>query len=77
VVVQDSWVGLREYGVVQKPVHMHALVLALFASLVAPFGGFFASVRHSYSTHGVLAVEGRVGRRDGQGGGMGRRSAYC
>lgn len=26
-----------------KPLHMHALVLASFASLIAPFGGFFAS----------------------------------
>jgi len=25
------------------PVHLHALVLATFASLIAPFGGFFAS----------------------------------
>jgi hypothetical protein len=26
-----------------RPIHFHALVLAIFASLIAPFGGFFAS----------------------------------
>lgn len=33
-------VGLK---VVMKPIAVHAMVLAVFASLVAPFGGFFAS----------------------------------
>lgn len=31
----------KEYGVM--PVQTHAMVFGLFASLVAPFGGFFAS----------------------------------
>jgi len=26
-----------------RPVHLHVLVLSTFASLIAPFGGFFAS----------------------------------
>jgi CDP-diglyceride synthetase len=25
------------------PVHIHAIILALFSSIIAPFGGFFAS----------------------------------
>lgn len=30
-------------GVTISPVYLHGLVLAVFASLIAPFGGFFAS----------------------------------
>lgn len=26
-----------------EPVYIHAVVLAIFSSLIAPFGGFFAS----------------------------------
>ena len=33
-----------EFTTVQKPIQLHVFVMALFASLVAPFGGFFASV---------------------------------
>ena len=31
------------YSCLYRPIQLHALVLAAFASLVAPFGGFFAS----------------------------------
>lgn len=38
-----------EFYVTVYPVQMHALVLALFASLVAPFGGFLASaIKRAY-----------------------------
>ncbi|KAG0616981.1 hypothetical protein M758_5G156700 [Ceratodon purpureus] len=36
-----QWFPWREYGVM--PVQTHAMAFGLFASLVAPFGGFFAS----------------------------------
>lgn len=36
-----EWLGKTEVVLV-KPIYMHALVLASFASLIAPFGGFFA-----------------------------------
>jgi CDP-diglyceride synthetase len=29
-----------------RPIHFHTLVLAVFASLIAPFGGFFASATY-------------------------------
>ena len=36
-------------GITIKPLYLHELVLALFASLVAPFGGFFASaIKRAY-----------------------------
>lgn len=38
--LRDELVGLQ---VVMKPIAVHAMILAVFASLVAPFGGFFAS----------------------------------
>jgi len=41
---ENAWVAMSDFQVVQKPIQLHAFVLALFASLVAPFGGFFASV---------------------------------
>ncbi|KAL1923900.1 uncharacterized protein VTP21DRAFT_6935 [Calcarisporiella thermophila] len=34
---------INEPRIVFAPIHLHALVLAAFASLIAPFGGFFAS----------------------------------
>lgn len=38
-----------EYAVTVYPVQMHALGLAMFASLVAPFGGFLASaIKRAY-----------------------------
>jgi phosphatidate cytidylyltransferase len=38
------------YRVEAKPVQFHALVLAAFASVVAPFGGFFASaIKRAYN----------------------------
>lgn len=42
-----SWFSQSPYKIVQKPIQMHAFALALFASLVAPFGGFFASVNNT------------------------------
>lgn len=34
---------LRLFTFVARPIQLHSLVMALFASLIAPFGGFFAS----------------------------------
>jgi CDP-diglyceride synthetase len=40
--LEFSWA--RSLALVEfPPVYIHALVFSLFASLVAPFGGFFAS----------------------------------
>ncbi|CAK9156854.1 unnamed protein product [Ilex paraguariensis] len=36
-----QWFPWREFAVL--PVQWHALLLGLFASIIAPFGGFFAS----------------------------------
>eukprot|EP00301_Raphidiophrys_heterophryoidea_P026656 c9255_g1_i1.p1 GENE.c9255_g1_i1~~c9255_g1_i1.p1 ORF type:complete len:154 (-),score=34.34 c9255_g1_i1:158-619(-) len=36
-------IPLLPTSVVMRPVQLHAMVLALFASLLGPFGGFFAS----------------------------------
>ena len=37
------------------PIQLHALLLCLFASLVAPFGGFFASgIKRAYKVRGPL-----------------------
>ena len=33
-----SWTELS-----MRPIHFHGAVMAMFASLIAPFGGFFAS----------------------------------
>jgi len=38
----SPWPG-NQLEVFVKPIHFHALVFATFASLIAPFGGFFAS----------------------------------
>jgi len=38
-----SWFGMPLETVRLLPMQLHAFVLALFASVVAPFGGFFAS----------------------------------
>ncbi|EIE23739.1 phosphatidate cytidylyltransferase [Coccomyxa subellipsoidea C-169] len=38
--IADSLGGL---SVVARPMQLHAVVLAMFASIIAPFGGFFAS----------------------------------
>merc|ERR1719305_1885867 len=39
------------------PVQLHALVLGLFASLVAPFGGFFASgIKRAYGLSDFAAL---------------------
>lgn len=42
-------VGIEKVTVDIVPVQLHALVFALFASLIAPFGGFFASgIKRAY-----------------------------
>ncbi|ODV63859.1 phosphatidate cytidylyltransferase [Ascoidea rubescens DSM 1968] len=35
--------ALHYYSITIKPIYFHAIVLATFASLIAPFGGFFCS----------------------------------
>jgi len=43
------WFGLNINSMALFPVQLHALVFALFASLIAPFGGFFASgIKRAY-----------------------------
>ena len=34
---------VKKFSITFAPIQLHALVLATFASLIAPFGGFFAS----------------------------------
>jgi len=36
-------VGMRDTFVMLAPLQLHTIVMACFASLIAPFGGFFAS----------------------------------
>ncbi|GAM24789.1 hypothetical protein SAMD00019534_079640 [Acytostelium subglobosum LB1] len=44
-----KYVGLQLTSVTFIPMHLHAFVLALFGSLIAPFGGFFASgIKRAY-----------------------------
>jgi len=38
-----SLIGINKTTVTLVPIQLHAIVFALFASLIAPFGGFFAS----------------------------------
>ena len=39
------------------PIQLHALVLGLFASLVAPFGGFFASgIKRAYNLDDFASI---------------------
>ncbi|XP_032236379.1 phosphatidate cytidylyltransferase 2 isoform X2 [Nematostella vectensis] len=38
-----SLIGIRQEVVWMYPMHLHSLILALFSSIIAPFGGFFAS----------------------------------
>lgn len=35
--------NLSEFTFIARPIQLHALVMAIFASVIAPFGGFFAS----------------------------------
>ena len=35
--------GISWTSVSLRPIHFHGAVMAMFASLIAPFGGFFAS----------------------------------
>lgn len=37
------WMGFTFTGILVAPVQWHAIAIGLFASVVAPFGGFFAS----------------------------------
>lgn len=41
--VEDLWARMQAQRLVCQPMQLHAMVLGLFASLVGPFGGFFAS----------------------------------
>jgi len=41
--VLESWTGSSWSHVMIAPLQWHGLALALFASIIAPFGGFFAS----------------------------------
>eukprot|EP01012_Entosiphon_sulcatum_P026468 TRINITY_DN3192_c0_g1_i1.p1 TRINITY_DN3192_c0_g1~~TRINITY_DN3192_c0_g1_i1.p1 ORF type:complete len:434 (+),score=85.60 TRINITY_DN3192_c0_g1_i1:665-1966(+) len=41
--VVSSLLGLTSGSIVLLPVQLHSVILGVFASLVAPFGGFFAS----------------------------------
>jgi phosphatidate cytidylyltransferase len=42
--VLNNWVGGGDWSYVSlAPIQWHGLALALFASIIAPFGGFFAS----------------------------------
>ena len=36
-------VGIEQQTLELQPIVIHAVVMAVFASLIAPFGGFFAS----------------------------------
>lgn len=38
-----SMFGVHWQTIVMRPIHFHSLAMATFASLIAPFGGFFAS----------------------------------
>jgi hypothetical protein len=39
-----TWHVTKQSSLRWRPIHFHSLVLAVFASLIAPFGGFFASI---------------------------------
>jgi len=44
-----AYVGIKWTAVNLLPIQLHSLVFALFASLIAPFGGFFASgIKRAY-----------------------------
>lgn len=43
VYLPQQWNVLNLYKVTVAPIYLHAAALATFASLIAPFGGFFAS----------------------------------
>jgi phosphatidate cytidylyltransferase len=45
-----SWVPYFHGSITIAPIQLHSLVFSLFASLIAPFGGFFASgIKRAYS----------------------------
>lgn len=45
-----SQAGLDLSGVLLRPIVLHSIVFALFGSLIAPFGGFFASaIKRAYN----------------------------
>ena len=49
-------VGLPE-TLTLLPIQLHALILGLFASLVAPFGGFFASgIKRAYNLDDFASI---------------------
>lgn len=42
-------IGISDFSFTASPIQLHALIFALFASLLAPFGGFFASgIKRAY-----------------------------
>lgn len=44
-------------GITMKPMYLHEFVIALFASIVAPFGGFFASaIKRAYGKKDFASV---------------------
>lgn len=44
-------------SLVLRPIQLHALALGLFASLVAPFGGFFASgIKRAYNLDDFASI---------------------
>lgn len=54
-----QWGGLlgEERTIRVLPVQLHGVVLGLFASLVAPFGGFFASgIKRAYKIKDFSAI---------------------
>ncbi|QDZ20032.1 phosphatidate cytidylyltransferase [Chloropicon primus] len=40
---QESWLSYLDFAFEVKPIVIHGIFLAIFASSIAPFGGFFAS----------------------------------
>jgi CDP-diglyceride synthetase len=53
--IDSAWVpDFINSRVFIKPVHLHALVFSLFASLVAPFGGFLASAIKRACIHTLI-----------------------
>eukprot|EP01114_Cavostelium_apophysatum_P008607 TRINITY_DN2120_c0_g1_i1.p1 TRINITY_DN2120_c0_g1~~TRINITY_DN2120_c0_g1_i1.p1 ORF type:complete len:415 (-),score=82.94 TRINITY_DN2120_c0_g1_i1:8-1252(-) len=52
-----SYVGIHRQTIVMLPVQLHSVVFALFASLIAPFGGFFASaMKRAYGVKDFSAL---------------------
>eukprot|EP01122_Echinamoeba_exundans_P002311 TRINITY_DN1225_c0_g2_i1.p1 TRINITY_DN1225_c0_g2~~TRINITY_DN1225_c0_g2_i1.p1 ORF type:complete len:377 (+),score=71.02 TRINITY_DN1225_c0_g2_i1:63-1193(+) len=62
--VDPSWIPeFINSRVIIKPVQLHALVFSLFASLVAPFGGFLASAIKRACIHEMINFSPRQNTR--------------